>query len=256
MRAWTAALLMAFAYLSAPPAAASPSAAAAYASGDFLRAADAGEAAGEPGGLSLAAQALLARCVTDPKDDAIPALLDRAEKNARTALAQQPASVDARLSLALALGIKGKRASVREALAQRYAERGRRLIDEALALDPKSAWAQALLGGWNLEVLRRGGAVGGRLMGARFKNGVAAFDRARALAPDNPAIALHYAVALLSLDPKKHADRAAALLAAAAASPANDAFEARMREEARRIGGALATRGAQAAADLIAETLL
>jgi hypothetical protein len=254
MRAAIAALFIVL--LPSSARAEAPAAPTAYAAGDFLQAAIAGEQDGRADGLTLAAQALLAKCVLDPRDAGVAAMLDRAEKDAAAALALDNSAPGPRLQLALALGLKARRTSLREAIRANYAPRGRRLIEEAIDLDPRQAWAYAMLGGWHLEVLRRGGVLGGKIMGATYRAGLRAFERARTLAPDNPAISLHYAVALLALDPDKHAAQAAVLLQAAAAAPARDAFETFMREEARRIGAVLASRGPQAAAHSAADAFL
>ncbi|HVY04203.1 MAG TPA: hypothetical protein VG983_11150 [Caulobacterales bacterium] len=239
-------------FISAPAWAQAPSAWAAYESGAYGEAARAGEARGDAEGLALAARARLAEGVIDPRtmtDDE----LDRAAADAQQAIALDPDAVDARLSLAVALGMKGRRVSLAEAWRRGYAQKGRRLIGEALKRDPDNARAQAMLGAWHLEVIRRAGLTGAMFLGARVERGVAAFDAARKAAPDDPAIALHYAIALLALDPRKHAGEARDLLAAAAASTPRDAFETATREEARRLGAVLATAGALAAAQLVSD---
>ena len=179
------------------------------------------------------------------------AILDRAVKDSERALALDPKSVDARLSLTVAIGMQGRRVSLAEAWRRGYAQRGKRLIAEAMALDPANARAIALQGSWNLEVLRRAGRAGGMMLGAGYDKGVAAFDRARATAPDDPGIALHYAIALLALDPAKHGGKARDLLAAASTCKASNAFDASLREEARRLGALLSSSGATAAAAMI-----
>lgn len=226
----------------------------AFASGAFLKAAQAGEASQTPVGLSLAARALLAHCVTAEQVEARP-LIERAIANAAAALREDSQSVEARLQLSLAIGMKARRMSVPEALRAGYAGKGKKLLQEALALAPNEPWAHALMGGWHLEVLRRGGPAGAAMVGAGFERGVAAFERARALAPDDATITLHYAAALLQLDPEKHKERVAGLLAVASRARADDAFEADMQAEARALADVLKSQGAQAAAALAASRL-
>jgi hypothetical protein len=212
----------------------------AYVQGDFLEAASLAEGADG----ALAAKALIAEAVTADTGD-VDALIGRAERNARAALAGN--SVEARLQLALALGLKGRRASLRDAIRGGYAREGRALLDAALARAPRNAWAQALDGAWHLEIVRRGGAIGARYYGASVAQGVAAYERARALAPDDAVIAYQYAIALLEVDGERYGGRAAALLSEAGRCGAGDAFEAALRTEARRIGAILAERGPEAA---------
>jgi hypothetical protein len=227
-----------------------------YEAGDFQAAALAGESEGGAEGYTLAARALIALAMRDLRGPASGRYLDRAEKNSQAALALAPEAVEPRLTLALALGMKGRRASLNEALAKDYAARGKKLIEDVLDRAPDEPRAYALLGGWNLEVVRRGGPIGARLMGASTRAGIRAFDRARALAPNNPTIALHYAVALLTLDSKRYGEKARDLLQAAANAAPADAFEAATREHARRLAALLASGGAQAAADSAARSFL
>jgi len=231
------------------PCFAAPSAVplAAYQAGRFIEAADAAARLPGPDDRALAARALIAECVVTAPNCDID-LVDRAQDNALAALAADPTNVEARLQLAMAIGIKGRRAGLAEALRFNYAGQGKRLVDQAVTLAPDEPWAWALLGGWNLEIVRRGGRIGGRFYGASIAKGAAAFDRARALAPDDPAIGLHYAAALLGIDPIRYADRARAILAAASNAPAPDAFSRRMRDEARRVALVMADQGPAAAA--------
>jgi len=233
----------------ASSARAAPSAAplAAYTSGRFLEAAETAGRSPLPEDRALAARALLAACVmagAGRRDD----LLDEAAVQARAALKGDPRSVEARLQLAMALGIKGRRSSVAEALRHGYAQEGKRLIDEALALSPNEPWAWALLGGWNLEIVRRGGRLGARLYGASIARGVAAFTRAGELAPNDPGIALHFAAALLGVDPVGRSVEARGALARASGAPDADAFAGHLRAEARRVAAVFDAAGPRAAA--------
>lgn len=246
MRGALVALLLVLA--STAPACAQNASQSFYTAGKYEAAADAGEQEGGAAGYLMAARALLALCVNDFRGPNTAAWLDRAQRDAEAALADAPNSVTARLQLATALGMKGRRASVKQAMSAGYARRGRALIDQALKLSPQDPWAHALLGGWNLEVVRRGGVLGSTFMGASTRAGVRAFDQARAIAPNDATIALHYALALLSLDPAQYADKASALLTAAANAAPQDAFETCVRDTARRLAGVLASKGPLAAA--------
>ncbi len=238
------------AMLMEPAAAAEPSPTQiAFQSGKFLEAAQAARDTSDSQDWSLAARALLAQILADANPRANGALLDQSIAFSQKVLSAEPSSVEARLDLAFALGIKGRRASKLEAFRRGYAGQGKRLIDEALALDPQNAWAYAMLGGWNCEVLRRGGHLGGKIYGAQMDRGVAAFDKALSLAPDDPAIALQYAVALLGSEPEKHAQKARALLALAAGAQPTDALAMIMIKEARRLALVMDAYGARAASE-------
>ncbi len=211
-----------------------------YAAGEFVAAADLADAQPSAASAAFASRALVAACASARSAAVIDALLRRAEASARQALALDPRSVDARLQLALVYGMQGRRVSLAHAFASRFAARGKRLIDDALALDPNNAHAHAMLGAWHLEVIRRGGAAGAILYGARTGAGIAEFNRARALAPDDMLIQLHYAVALLALDPVTYGARARELTGAVAASHPSDALELLAEQTAERLAAALA----------------
>lgn len=247
---WRALILALAVVCAGGPSQASPhaQARAAYEAGEYLVAVRLAEASGGPADHTLAARALIAEAVTHADRATIDSMLRRAVTHAETAIRADGASVEARLQLAVALGMKGRRASALQALRAGWAPRGKRLLEEAIALDPQAAWAHALLGGWHLEVVRRGGAAGARMFGANFDAGRAAFERARQMAPQEGAIAYHYAIALLEQDPKRYGPEAGALLAAASACGAHDAFQTHIVQEAQRIKQVLATHGPAAAA--------
>lgn len=217
----------------------------AYAAGDFMAAATLAESGGRDH--ALAARALIAEAVTADGAD-VDALIARAEQNARAGVAARAGDLEAKLQLALALGLKARRATLQQAVRHGYAREGRDLIDDALRQSPRSAWAHALDGAWHLEILRRGGGAGAALYGARREAGIAAFERARALAPYDAAIAYQYAVALLELDGARSSGKVRALLAEAGGFDPQDAFEAAITSEAQRIARVLDAEGVDAAA--------
>lgn len=257
IKAILAAPVLALALFTVPAVAEPPDAALRlYAAGNYLAAADIADDLETAASLSFAARALMAQCATSPGQRDVDAWLDRAEQTARDALALDPRSVDARLQLALVYGVRGRRADLAEAFAHRYAPRGRALINEAVALAPRNARAHALLGAWHLEVLRRGGRMGAVTYGASLSTGIAEFDRAMALAPDDPMIPLHYAVALLELNAPQNADRAAGLLRRAAALEPRDAFERFAQRTAQRLSRTLEENGPAAARRAVHATFL
>ena len=210
-------LALAFICLGSGASAWAQSAREAYVDGAFLEAASLGEAQGQADDLALAA--------------------DRS-------------NTEARLQLAAAIGMRGRRATIAEAMRKGYAGEGRALVRAAIVEAPREAWAHALEGGWNLEVVRRGGGVGAAYYGASVRAGHAAFERARALAPDDAIIAYQYAVALLELDPERYGAEAARLLAAASACRPADAFETRVKAKAASVATVLSARGPDAAVRL------
>src|SRR5262249_47607504 len=99
-----------------------------YVAGDFLAAASAAQAQPSSSSQAFAARALMAACLSADDRSQTDALLDRAESAARQALRLDPQSVEARLQMALALGVRARQANIAEAIAHNYAPRGHRLI--------------------------------------------------------------------------------------------------------------------------------
>jgi hypothetical protein len=223
-----------------------------YAQGRFLEAARVGESLATAPALTLAARALLAQSMFNPLSEPDEPLLLAAQARAEEALARQPGSLLAQLQLAAALGLRAQLMSNGEAMAQGIAQRAQRLIATAVERAPNDPWAQALHGGWNIEAVRRGGALGAMLLGASVGAGEAAFQRAVALAPRDPAILLAYATALLMLDPQDQSARAERLLNQATACAPRDAFERLTRDRAAEAARVLRARGGGAAAQMLA----
>ncbi len=257
LRATLRAALLILALVSAPARADPPGAALhLFTDGRYVAAAElAQRQTNSSEALAFSARALIAACVTHSGCDDLPATMERAERSARDALVLDPGSIDARLQLAAISGIRSRRASLTQAFAGGYAQRGKRLIDEALSIAPDNAEALALLGVWHLEVLRRGGGLGAMIYGANLSQGLAAFDRAQRSAPDNPIIALHYAVALLLLDAPRHHARAAQMLARIQTMRPGGALERHSSDLANRIRRTLEVDGPRAAAGAAREAL-
>ena len=136
-----------------------------------------------------------------------------AEADARRAIARDPQDPEGHLYLALALGFLGRVDGTLVAHFAGYADEARKEIDTALALDPQSAWAHALDGGWNLEISRDGGLIGEQMYGASPEKGIAAFRKALSLKPDNAAIAYQFALQLLAMGGAAHRAEAYHVLA-------------------------------------------
>jgi hypothetical protein len=82
-----------------------------------------------------------------------------------------------------------------------YPDEAKVQLDKALSLDPDDPWALAARGGWNVEVVRAGGAfLANMIYGATLKAGFADFDKAFRVEPDNIALRYQYALSLSALD--------------------------------------------------------
>lgn len=175
-----------------------------FEAGDFRAAAMRAAALETADGLALAARATLVQLDYLTAGPARLKEIDKAEAYARRAMALDPNQVEGRLYLAIALGNRARALGAIVAHLLGFAEEGRKLLDEAAALDPDNAWCQALLGAWHLEIIRYGGdALGDYFYGADLGQGLAHFERAFLLSPDNLPLNGEFAVALLSLDSER-----------------------------------------------------
>jgi hypothetical protein len=234
--------------LTALPAAAQAALAeaqAAFTAGRFEAAADAGEASGDAAALALAARALNARTLLAGAVGADPAVIARARRLAEAALAKDPSSIEGKLQRATALGFQARRLTPGAAWRQGLVQRARSEIDAAIRLAPREAWGHALLGGWHLEAVRRGGSAAA-LIGASERAGRSAFGRALSLETDEPAAPFYFALSLLALDFDGHRGEALRLLARAQTDGARGAFDREIQARARELQSALETDPAKA----------
>ncbi|MBL6938246.1 MAG: hypothetical protein ISS15_06570 [Alphaproteobacteria bacterium] len=182
---------------SATPAA--PNAYDLYVAGRFDAAMKAGEASNSALGFVTAARAALA----DAQTRAGPCLdcLKRAEDYARKAIALDNSVSDAHVYLAVAMGYEARIVGPVWARAHNYPGQAKDELDMALRLNPKNAWALGALGGWNIEIVRTGGArLASWIYGATDDAGLAAFASAFRQAPDNLTVRYQYALSLSGYD--------------------------------------------------------
>jgi tetratricopeptide (TPR) repeat protein len=197
-----------------------------YQRGDMVGAANLARSAASAEGFVLAAKATLVQATYLSPMAEKRALLEQAMTDAKEALALDPDQVDAHLQLAIALGQMAELDDPISAHVNGYAEEGKVLLDQALALDPDNAWARALLGMWHLRIVERAGdALAEGLYGASRAAGVELCSRA--LAGMDAALELRYgcALTLVELDPDEFEDTAEAALAKVKDSAPRDAAD-------------------------------
>ena len=215
----------------------------AFAEGAFVQAAELAHTAGGAEGAALAARAeLVYGDYLAPVSERYQNFI-RAEADARRAIALAPGDPEGHLCLALALGLISREKGSLVAHFAGYAKEARLHIDLARRLAPGSAWGEALLGGWNLEIVRAGGIVGSLFYGASLEAGMAAYARAFARDPVNVSIAYQYAVQIVALGETPHRAEATRRLAVSLDRdvPA-DALARLAHERAMRLMGALQAR--------------
>jgi hypothetical protein len=224
-----------------------------FASGEYLAAARQAETAASADNLAFAARSLLAQCMTSDREPD-PATVERAAADARHALALDPMHEEGRLQLAIAISLKSRSMALMDAWYAGYGEEGRKLAEEVLRMDPGNFYAHGFLAVWNVEVRRRGGVLGGRLLGASVEAGRRQYAIAAHLAPDDAGVHWQFARALAALDAVRYGDEAAAILDRAIASSRDDHVQMVMKVRAIRLSEAL--KGDRRVAQALARTLL
>jgi hypothetical protein len=195
-----------------------------YANGKYDDAMRAGAAAKTSQGFAIAARAALADAAMRPEP--CLACLRRAEDFARKAVAADTKDPDGHVWLAAALGLEGRITGlIRARLANSPAE-AKAELDAALQDNPANAYALAAAGGWNIEIVRAGGAfLARKLYGATEADGVALFDRAVKAAPGNVAVHYQIGLSLAGYKPDIFRNRIAAELEMASHEAPQTAYE-------------------------------
>ncbi len=214
-----ATLALALASLVSAHAEASPTSYQLYADGKYDEAVRAGLAENDARGFCDAARGVLAEEASRDK----PCLdcLKRAESYARRAVAADPKSAAGHIYLAVSLGLEEHIEGPVVARLHHYPDQAKRSLDAALAVEPKSAWALAGRGGWNLAIVHGGGRVlADMIYGATLAKGLDDFAAAFEAAPDNFVLRYQYALSLSDYDADRfHGEIEDALTRAANATP-------------------------------------
>ena len=183
-------------FLGASPA---PQASDLYAAGKYEDAIAAGLAQNNAQGFVVSARAALAE--EQLRDTPCLDCLKRAESFARRAIAADPSVPEGHIYVAAILGYEARIVGIVQARLNGYPEEAKRQLDEALHLDPGNAWALAALGGWNIEIVHRGGAFAAQLLyGANVKTGLDDFGKAFAAQPGNLVLRFQEALTLSGYD--------------------------------------------------------
>ncbi len=187
--------------------------------------------------LAFAARALLMHAGYIARGDQAVAELRQGEALARRAVAKDPDMVEGLLELVIALGYHSRQEGYLQAHSDGYGKEARRLIEKAMALAPDMGWARAAYGGWNAEIVARGGAFLGKLVyGATRQTAIQSFEKAIALDPDNATIRVEYAKALIRMEPKHpDLDKIRAQLHAALAKPPGNAVDRIIQGQGREL---------------------
>lgn len=227
----------------------------AFSEGRYQDAADLVETSGTPDSYAFAARSQLAEAMSAPNYVPPYTRLDMAETLARKALAIDPAHIEARLQLAIALSLKARPMTTRQAMRTGYGEASKDLVLSVIEDDPDNPYAHGFLAVWNLEVRRRGGSIGASMLGASVKKARRHYQSAIAASPGDASIHWQYARALAALNAKKYRREIEESLQAALSCDADTTLEHVMQDRARILQVTLQTESRNAiertAADML-----
>lgn len=211
-----------------------PQARALYRAGEMDEAATIARGLGSAVAYALAAKATLVQAL-EASESEREALLERAAEDANKALELDPENVQAHLQLAAVLGRLAQGEDPLTAYVKGYAQDGKQLLDQALALAPRDARANALLGMWHLQVVRYAGeSLGKSLYGASEQAGLDYCARASSLAPRDVSVRFGCALSRVQVDPERFRRSALEELAQVGRMPARDAADRLIQSKAER----------------------
>ena len=244
MRIFTALALF---LLAAPAGADMDQARQAFAGGRWQEAASQAREAGGAEGYAYASSALMAQLMTQTYIADRRDLVRQAVELAETAYRQDRDNAQARLRLAISLGYQGRYSNAMRAYLTQVPQRGRRLLESLVMEDPGNVWALGTLGAWNLEVARRGGSRGMRMLDASVEAGTGFYSQAISLDPDNPALRYFLALGLIALGDPDRATMAWEQLELALELTPRDALETGIMAEAAQLQALTSDRAAATA---------
>ncbi|MEO0881529.1 MAG: hypothetical protein AAFY34_02240 [Pseudomonadota bacterium] len=225
-----------------------------YEAGSYIEAAQQAELAGGADNLAFAARALLTDAIATNVQPSPERLAD-ARRLAEAALALDEQHIEGRIQLAISLSLMARPMSAGAAMRSGLGQRARDIAKDVLLDDPDNPYAHAYLAIWNVEVIRRGGRIGGTVMGASIRRGREHYLAAIASDPQDASIHWQWARVLTALNAKKYRDEIDTALAAARSQPTDTAIEGVMQDRARTIEIALTTRSRAEVEGLAAEML-
>jgi len=185
--------------------------------------------------LALQARALLAEAISVPEPPLSSDLIAAAEVKASEAIAADPAHIEGRLQLAIALSLKARPLSNATAMRKGYGGKAKRLVESVLKDDPTNHYAHGFMSIWHLEVMQRGGRFGGSLLGASVKKARFHYEQVQITGNHDPAAHWQYARALASLNAKRYKQEIMDVLTRAIEAPHKTQLERVMQARARRL---------------------
>ncbi len=229
---------------SAAPTSASAAAVDEFRTGNWAAVVRDGRAENTVDSLILAGRANLSIAGYQTSDKArAMAIIAGAEADFDKALARSPGNVDAQLQKAVAIAY---RAQLTKGIG--LAKDVRRRFEAIRTAHPGNALVWGALGGWHGgAVATVGSFLAGTALGAKKSEMERCYAQALRLAPGVPSTRTFFAITLLDLD-EDNAQRAAAILKGMENLPAEDGFEALMKQQGLELAAAIARNPATAQA--------
>lgn len=208
-----------------------------FISGEYDAAIEMATESGTPEGLVLAAETLSAKVmlsyVDDPNESA-----QQARHWAEDAVEALPNSREARVQYALAYGFETRTSSPFRAWRKGLPGKTLEAIEQVISAYPDDARGPALLGAWHLGIVRKAGEKNGlKWYDATEEAGVAAYEAALKMAPNDVVIGSNYAVTIIALDAEKYFERAEEVLKTVVDAKAANAVEREVQKRMKVLLG-------------------
>lgn len=158
---------------------------------------------------------------------------------ADSALEAAPNNQDARLLKAGAIWLKSRQTGKMMSFLKGYPQTSFKLLTDVVKSAPSNARGHAYLACWHIDIFRRGGASGAKRLGADLATGLAEWDKAVALAPDEIPLMVHGAYTLLASSDPGAQKRGAHALELAVNAKASDPLAVALQQRAQKLSALL-----------------
>lgn len=205
-----------------------------WAQGKYEEAIASGVADKSADGLSAAARA----ATSEMSLHEMPCLecAQRAEDLSRKALAADPKAAVPSFCLAAALAYHGRMVGTINTKTAAIGIEARRTIQESLAVHPNDARLISAMAIWNFEVVRVAGSMLSRFVyGATMDRGLALFDQAFKLSPNDTLMNFQYGMSLAAYDSDKYRSKIEAAWGRVVAANPQNSYDEEMKSRAAKL---------------------
>ena len=138
--------------------------------------------------------------------------LSKLKQAVRSALEADPQSIDVKLIYATTIWLEARSTGKRMSYLKGLPQKSRDIFRDILDRHPDHARTLGSYALWNYDVIRRGGDIGARALGASLESAEEMWRRSRELAPEDDFLAIQGAYMLVAYDRKRYHDEAISLL--------------------------------------------